>query len=469
MGSAQAAIFAFQFSSSVILARYLSPTEMGVFAVGLAVIGMLALLQSFGLQPLVVREEKLTPALEATIFTINALSLVIQSAATFLLASLAGRFLGDEGVRHILVVLSCSPLFGIFSFMPGAKLERNGRFKDIALISAITSAVGSAVMVVFAVLGHSYMSLAYGQLVGAATLAAALMFVGREHQIVRFSISEWRRVSHFGFQMFAYSGIKNLSQRFCEIALGRIAGLAALGLYNRASGINNMLWGNIHSLASRVMLVDYAKHHRAGMPLRERYIQTQAVLTAILWPAFAGIAVLSEPFISLAYGEKWIAAAVPLTFLAIASIILVAITMSWELFAVTGNVATQTRLELYRTLVSVPLFIGACFFGIAAVAFTRIIDALIAFALYRPHLERMSGTTFGDALSVYLQSAALTFLAILPAGLLMVFSSNGEPHWQHLILAVLAGIALWGGALFLLDHPLKEEIYALRRKVPLRS
>ena len=354
MGVAQAAIFLFQFGSSVVLARLLTPTEMGIFAVGLAVVGILGVLQNFGLQPLVIRENILPPKLKATIFTANAVNQIAQSAGTVLLASLGAAFLREEGVRHILIVLSISPLFGILSFMPGAKLEREGRFKAIALVSACTSAVGSATTVALAYLGHTYMSLAYGHLVSSFTLAAALMVVGRKHNFARIGFSEWRRVYQFGFQMFAVSGVVTISQRLSELALGRITGLAALGLYNRASGVNNMLWSHIHSLASRVMLVDYANHHRSGLPLRDRYIQTVAVMTALLWPGFAGLAVLAKPFIVLIYGEKWVGAAMPLVFLAIASMILVALTMTWELFTATGDVRIQTRLEIYRTSLSVP-------------------------------------------------------------------------------------------------------------------
>lgn len=48
MSIAQAITFIVQFSSSIVLARYLTPAEMGVFAVGLATIAMLALLRTFG-------------------------------------------------------------------------------------------------------------------------------------------------------------------------------------------------------------------------------------------------------------------------------------------------------------------------------------------------------------------------------------------------------------------------------------
>jgi O-antigen/teichoic acid export membrane protein len=464
LSAAQAVTFIFQFGSSVVLARYLSPTEMGVFAVGLATIAILAALQNFGFQSLVVREERLTPELQATIFTANAGNLIIQSAATYFLASVGGAFFREEGVKQILIVLSIAPLFGIFSFIPGAQLERNGRFREIALIGACTSMVGSGATMIFAVLGYNYMSMAYGHIIGALALSLAIMFAGRRYHIFRLGLSDWRRVFHFGMQMFAFSGIVHVSQRFCEIMLGRIAGLGALGLYSRASGINNMLWANIHYLLSRVMLVDFAQHHRSGTPLRSRYVQMTAFMTALLWPAFAGLGVLAFSFISLVYGPKWIGAAVPLIYLTVASMITVSMTLSWELFTATGNVATQTRLEAVRTSLSVPMFIGACFISIEAAALTRIVDAVIAFILYRPHLNKMSGTTTRELSGEYLRSAILTIVAVSPAAASM-FMFGGEPSWVLLSVAVALGAGFWVAALFQLKHPLRYEISKLQKRL----
>lgn len=469
MSFAQAAIFVFQFGSSIVLARYLTPAEMGVFAIGMATVAMLALLQTFGLQPLIVREKELTPALEATVFTAIVISSVLQAATTLLFAFVGASFLRDEGVKHILVVLAVVPLLGIFSFMPGAKLERHGRFKEIAIIGALTSLVGSAATVIFAILGYKYMSLAYANVIGAVTLSCLLMIAGRNYGGVKLGISEWKRVFNFGIQMFAYSGVVNFSNRLNEIMLGRIAGLGALGLYNRASGMNNMLWANIHYLASRVILVEFAEHQRSDTPLRARYLETASVMTAVLWPAFAGLAVLAKPFIQLVYGPRWLPAAMPLVYLTIASIVLVAITMSWELFAATGNVAKQTRIEVVRTSISTPLFIGACFVSIEAAAITRIIDAVIAYFLYRPHLEKMSGTRFEDFVRIYGQGALLTLVAIIPAGILMVLSGNAQPRFLMLGIAVTSGIALWAALLFQIDHPLRHIMLSALRGFFVRS
>jgi O-antigen/teichoic acid export membrane protein len=66
MGLSQGGFFILQFGGSVILARLLSPYEMGVFVVGAAITGVLSAIQAFGLAGFIVREQDLSPELLAS-------------------------------------------------------------------------------------------------------------------------------------------------------------------------------------------------------------------------------------------------------------------------------------------------------------------------------------------------------------------------------------------------------------------
>ena len=61
MALAQGSALVLQFAASVVLARYLTPYETGIYAVALAIVGVLSLMQALGLQSLIVRKEILTP------------------------------------------------------------------------------------------------------------------------------------------------------------------------------------------------------------------------------------------------------------------------------------------------------------------------------------------------------------------------------------------------------------------------
>jgi O-antigen/teichoic acid export membrane protein len=465
MGLAQILGFAVQFGAQVVLVRHISLHEAGIYAVALAVVGVLSLLQTLGLQALIVREEVLERRLVTTIFTINTL-ICLGIAVALVLLSYGGEvLLGDPGVRRVLGVLAAVPLIGIFAFLPAAVLEREGRFKAIALVGTAGNVAGALTTIVLALRGFSYMSAAWGQCANAVAVSVLMMIVGRRHVSFRIGFAAWRRVADFGLQMLAISGVSNLGARLSDILLARMLGLGALGLYSRASSLNGLLWVNLHVLLGRVMLVDFAELHRGGGSLRERYIQTVSIVTAILWPAFAGLAVISAPLILTVYGARWVAAALPLALLSVASIGLVAVTMTYEIFAATGEIRTQTRIEFIRATLALVMFAGGCLVGLWAAAAARIGDALVAIILYRRHINRLTDCETADFMPLYRQGLLLTLAAIAPeAAVMTAFGWAAATPLPYLVAGGLAGILLWVALLVRMRHPLGEMVRRFRRR-----
>jgi O-antigen/teichoic acid export membrane protein len=234
--------------------------------------------------------------------------------------------------------------------------------------------------------------------------------------------------------------------------------------------LHNLLWDNLHSVITRVVFVDFADLTRRGIPLRNRYLQIVEIITASLWPAFGGVAILSSPLIYIIYGPQWTQASLPLSFLCIAAMLLISITMTWELFVVSNETGRQARFEFIRTDVGLGLFIAGCFHSLAAAAAARVGEALFAQFLYRPHIERMTQTSMKDFAPIYLRSALLTLAATLPATLLMIrFGWSPRTPLIYVGLAIISGLLLWIAILRILRHPLYEQMTLIVAGTRLRS
>ena len=459
MGISQVATLALQFSASVVLARVLSPYEMGIYAVAVATVGLIGLIQAFGLQAIIVREENLTEEFTATVFTLNTLIALIMSTSILGLSVAGGVLLHEQGVRRVMLALALTPLLNAFSFLPASRLERDGRFGELSKAAVAGSIVSAVTTIGFALGGARYMSAAYAGWAGALSTSVVLNIAGREFLKFRLGFWEWRRVADFGFQMFATAGLHSIGARVSDLLLGKFAGLSSLGIYTRSSNLNGLIWNNIHLAAGRVMFVDFAQMHRQGIPLRDKYIATVDVITATLWPAFAGFAIIAAPFISIVYRRRWVLAAQPLALLSIASMIAVTTTMTWEIFAATGKLRLQTRIEFYIAIFSVTAFAFGSRFGIIAAAGSRVMSAIFSSLVYRPHLYRMTSTRLRDFYPVYARSAVLTLLAVGPAAVLMFahHMSPGVPA-VSVLLAVATGLALWLAGLKAFNHRLLGEL-----------
>lgn len=462
----QGSFFVIQFAGSVVVARLLSPYEMGVYALAMAIVGVLNIIQSIGLGSYLVRERDLTPNRVATAFTVNAAISLLLAAVTAAIG-MAGTFIADDpSIRGVLLVLALTPLVGIFSVVPVSLLEREADFRLISIVNVTRSVVATACTVALAFKSWSYYSIAWGQLAGSVVSTALLCVAARRHVTWRMSVADWRAISRFGAQMIAITGVNSLAGRASDLLLGKLTGLVALGLYNRAANINNLFWENLHLVMGRVVFAEFSRQKREGLSLRHSYLRISEMVTAFLWPLFTGLAVLAEPLIRLVYGDQWVAAAAPFALLALSAVVQLSITMTWEIFVACGETARQARFEFIRTGVGLLFFAIGCSISLEVAAAARVADAVFSMLLYRPHLQRMTDTSMADMGPIYLRSGLLTALAVLPAGVLMA-TGGAEARTMDFVTmasAALCGVAFWAVGLAVLRHPLFEQAMQIFRK-----
>ena len=462
MAASQGCLFVLQFGGSVALARLLTPYEMGVFAVAAAVMGVLGILQAFGLAVFVVREPQIDADLLASAFTVN---LILAALVAFLVAGFsvaAGIFLHEPGVRRVTLVLAMIPLIGIFEFLPAARLERESQFRAIAMMNLVRAGASILVQVALAAAGLSYMSMAWGQIAGAVASAAGFTISGRQYVSFRLALTGWRQITLFGMQQLAIQGVNTLSQRISDLLIGRLLGLSALGLYGRANNLTGLLWTNAYMILGRVILVDLAEQSRTEMNLGNRYLRTVEVISALLWPSFAGLAILAGPLIYIVYGPAWVAAARPLSMLALASIGFISLGMTWQVFIVCNETSQLVRLEWTRSGIGFVLFAVGCFFSLSTAAAARILESFVAIAIYLPRVESITGTHRSDFLRIFRSSAIATVIPCSPAFILMTIY-GWSPHVPVSLVAaaIAAGVAIWLGILHLMGHPLSHELRRL--------
>ena len=462
----QASFMAMNIGGSIFVARLLGPFDMGVFAVAMAVVGLVGVVQSIGLDTFIVREAELTPDVLRSAAAVN---LAISVAMAIIIAALGfagGALFRERNVRDVLLVVAIVPIIGHYNFVPQSMMERAGDFRTLALVKACSTALGLAITITLAVNGYRVMSLAYSQLATALITNIAVNIIARQHVTFRLSLTHWRRIARYGTQILAVTSMNRIASKVSEIILGRTLGLASLGLYSRASNTTGQLWDSVHGVVGKVVFVDFANEIRAGRPLRWRYLKVLEIMSGLLWPIFAGAAVLAGPLIMLVYGQRWIGVATPLALLNISGIIFVSTTMTWEVLVLHNETARQVRLESVKTIVGSAFFIAGCVISLEAAAAARIVDAIVSQILYRRHLIRLVDVPASAFGQVYRRSGAATLAAIAPALALMIMR-----HWSSCIplvdvaAVVVGGIVLWLVALRFTRHVLYEEWLRVLRRV----
>ena len=450
------------FVGSVVIARLLSPHEMGVYAVSVATIGILQLFTSFGVGLYVVREETLSLQTMDAAFTMNVLLSVALGAVLFATSFAGGRFVGEPAVASVLQLLAITPAISAMSFTPGVMLQRAMLFRGTSMIGTASALINAGVTIGAALAGARYMSPAYGSVANATFSSVATIFIAREHFALRVSTHDWRRMFAFGIRIMSVNGISSAAVRVSDIVLGQMLGLAALGLYSRATSITNLLFQNVYGTMTRVVFAKLSQTQRENGDVSAVYLRGLRLVSGVMGPGLIGLAVLAGPIVRLLYGERWLAAATPLSLLLVGQFISLSFAMNWELFVVRDRLRTQTRLEVLRSIVGVVTQVFGCLFSLVVVAGASIVSSLVSMALYGHYMPGLADTTRGRLMQIYIEASVLTAAAAAPALLFMAATGwSTDASLPALAGVVALGGLAWLGAIFRMGHPLAEELRLL--------
>jgi O-antigen/teichoic acid export membrane protein len=246
-------------------------------------------------------------------------------------------------------------------------------------------------------------------------------------------------------------------------------GLPALGLFGRASNLATMIFSNMYGTITRVVFVKLSQDYREHGKLREPFLKWLRVIAGFMGPVLLGLAVLSKPAILLLYGEKWLGAALPLSLLMVAHFIALRFAMNWELFVIRDQLKVQTALEFVRSVVSLFNRAIGCLFGLVGAAVASIVDAIFSIVLYGKQIDRLIEAEPNDLMHATAETIGITFAAIFPAFVLMVWTGWDAHTPLPLVSASVAmGAIFWLVTLAWLRHPLFEEIRSLAANLLMR-
>lgn len=454
----QAFTFLVTFASSVIVARLLSPREMGVFAIAAATAAILSVLTQFSISAYLVREGELTKELIRSVYTVNGAMSVLLSLLTLGAAAFCALVLGQGDVGAVLALTAIGPLLGVFEFVPATLYAREMQYGILTRVNMVRAVIIAVTTVACAYGGMGSLSLAVGPLVAGVFSLTFYNWKRRRDVILRPTRRGLKPIVVFGFQIMSISGVAHITQHLSSVILGRMLGLTALGLYSRASSVAGLVYSNVYGLATGVIFTKLSNDLREKGTLYDTYLRSMKLITAALWPLMLGLAVLAKPAVHILYGDKWLPAALPLSVLMIWQFIALGFGMNWELFVLRRETATQTRYEAIRAAVGLAAFTAGCFFSITAAAAGRVADVVVGYFLYRPHIDRLAGTDPGELEGVLRESLALTAVAVAPALVLMLWSGWAADTPPLLIAgAVALGAGGWGAMLMARRHPLLIE------------
>jgi len=457
-----------QFVVSVVLARILSPSEIGVYSMTVVFVNLAHVFRDFGVTSYLQREKELTPEkIRSATGVVFATSWLI--GVVLLLASpWMGRWFNEPEIVPVMRVLAIGFFFIPFGAITNSLLARNFDAEREAILYAVGTISYCITCITLAKLGFGAMALAYGNLVNIIACGLACIPMRPKNLPWLPSFRHWRSVAHFGLGSLLSSCATAMNNAIPDTLLGKLGTARHVGLLSRANSTVTIFTYVAGSTVSYGAIAYLAQAHHRGESLVPVMSRATALLTGVGWAALALTAVLGHDIVLALYGAQWLESVPAILPLSLAA----AVGMMFHYVPMAVTAIGRPYLSAVPTLISMFARIGfgvLLFDGRLSQFAWALLFATVATA---PVIGMQQQRHLGYTLPVMLRTLAPSAIVALgtagAAALLAAVLPASLPPLARLLIMGLPLAALWYGLLRLTRHELVEEVHRLAAPIKAR-
>jgi teichuronic acid exporter len=357
---------------AIILARLLVPGDFGLFALVFVFIGIADVIMTSGFGTALIRKKVVSHVDECSIFYFNVVVGVILTAALFCAAPYVAEFYRLPQLTLIGRVASFEVLVTSLCIVPGSLLVRKLDFLTLCKVS-IASIVTSGVLgIMLASRGFGVWSIVAQQLSGNLVYVALLWVLTEWRPVAAFSFRSLRGMFGFGSSFACISLLDVLARNLSSAIIGRRFTTAEVGLYSRATQLEELPVMTIYLAVSRPSLAVFAASQDDKEDLTYRFRSALTHLALIIFPVMVGLGVVAKPLVVTLLTAKWLGCVPLLRLLCAAGIFFPLQRINLNVIIAEGHSTLFLRLELVRTVMAVIFILIAGHFGITTMVLSQI-------------------------------------------------------------------------------------------------
>lgn len=351
--------FLTQVASLIILSRLLSPRDIGLLAMVLAIVGLGDVIRELGLSQAAIQARTINQAQKSNLFWINT---GVGAGLTLLCIALAQPIANFYGAPELVgITIGISAMFFINGLQTQfeAELGRSFRFVILNLSEVLALVFGATAAITAALLGAGYWALVLQPIVQAVTLATIRIAAAKWWP------SWWTRKAgvgpmlRYGSNLVLTQTLVYLSANVANIIIGARLGAGALGIYSRSYQLLMMPLNQLFAPMTKVALPTLSRLQDDNARFSSYILRAQIILGYGAVGIFSCAVAAALPLIRLFLGEQWVQVAPIFSILAIGGCFQAISYVAYWIFLARGLTGSHFRYSL----ISRSVLIGAVLFG----------------------------------------------------------------------------------------------------------
>ena len=424
----------------IIIGRILAPSDFGLMGIALLTMSALETFSTFGFRQALIQKKENTDNYLDAAWTVLIIRGFVVFIIVYLVAPYVAFFFHTPEVKPIIQVLGLVTFFQAFANIGVIFFQKELEFNKVFIYRFVGISTNFIVAVVAAIVLRSVWALVLGLLAEkvVSIIVSYLIHPYRPH--LSKDIEKAKELFGFGRWILGSSILVFIGKHIDDIFVGRVLSATALGFYQMAYRISNMLETEITQVISSVAFPAYAKIQDQQTRLQKAYFRIIRLTFAISLPITMGMVLLAPEFTRIFLSEKWMPMVTAMQLLAVAGLIKSIVSTGSPLFVGSGFPKYEFFMQLIRGLIIIiVIFPLIVFMGISGAAIGVILSIAGMLVIWYPLSQKITKAPWRKYFDTFWPPL---FCSLLMAGSIYIAKLYWNPIQQPLGMAILMFVTI---------------------------
>lgn len=404
-----------------LLARLLTPSDYGIFAVSLLFLAFCDLIRDAGIGSTLIQLPKLSMEDQQTALTLVMLIALLMFAAIQALAPLYADFMRKPEAVDVLRVMAIGIPIQSLASISQALLLRDLRANQVMRVEIGAKLFGNLIVgACLALLGFGYWALAAASLADASIRCLTMTVVARPPLRPRLDRASLSRITRVGSGFAVSRFINFIALRGDDTVVGRYMDAASLGLYTRAYKLMSLPADLYMKIADRIVFPAFASVQTDTERLRRAFMRGAELTALIGIPMTVLLFLLAPEIVGVLLGANWEGVVPVFSALAAATYFRLSGRASGALLRATAAIGPMIRIQIVYAVCVVGGALAAIPYGLVAVGATVSCAVLVWYVLTTIAACRIAQVRIPDIVSMHRHGLYVGVLVAVPTALVVV-------------------------------------------------
>lgn len=423
------------FIVTIFLARLLEPSEFGLIAMVMVIVGIAFIFTDVGLGSALIQRRRVLSVHYASVFYFNIFIGGILTLITFFSATWISDFYDNQQLIPITQIMALLFLINAFSSVQTNKLRKELNYATLAKANVLAAVLSGIIGISLAFYGAGVWSLVAQQLSRGVLYNISIWNASRWVPSLLFSFKALKQLWGFGFRMFLSGFLDTIFTRLDVLIIGKLFSPAILGFFDQAKRLNQMIVQYSSGSIMAVLFPVLSKVQNDLPRFQNIAIKTLGIISFIVFFLLGAMYLISEELIVLLFTEKWLPSVEYFKILVLSGFSYPVSALLVNTLSSRGNSKAFFRLEIYKKILQgINLYVGFLW-GIEGYLYGLIIVSVFGVSLNILFASREIKLPFMIFVKPMITQA---FLSIVTVWLVFAITQNIEAYM--IILILLKGI-----------------------------